>query len=791
MISDEILRGYVADQITNATGTLNSDISTHRAKLYDRYLAEPYGDEVEGRSQVVMSDVSDTIEWMMPELMDIFTAGDDVAEFMPEGQEDEEAAKQETAIVNHVFHDMNNGFLILYTIFKDALMQKNAYTKAYWDERVSTEIEEYANLTPEELLLVLSQIGETADEMEILEQSEDGADIKVRYTKKSQKYVIEPVPPEELLVTPRWNSVDLNGAPFVAHKASKTVTDLIEMGFDRKQVESLPDDEEDMDQEEIERFSAHDNTEYSEDDEPDPSMREVTLFECYIYVDRDGDGKAELLQVYMGGHQNELMRWADGSPAVEEVSHQPFDCITPVIMPHKHFGRSIAELVEDLQRVRTVLVRQMLDNIYLGNNMRPHVDTSAMTDETLEDLLNTEVGFPVRGRGPGAGVTYTPVPNVTPAILQGIEYVDTLRENRSGVTKYNQGLDSNSLNKTATGVRSILTASQKKILLIARIFAETGVKALMLRIHRDLRKGPLKRIAAKLRNEWVAVNPRVWKDRTDMSVSVGLGTGDKDVLLMRLNAILERQIQGLEIGLSSREQILHTAHKMVEQSGFKAPELFFALHDVPQQPNPIEVAAQAEMAKEQMKAQASAQEAALKAQIEREKIDASAQKDAANIALQRSKLSVDAQVKDRELDIKETEAGIKTKDIHLRAAERGIREIEVDGEAQPMGDFKTGEDIVNASLGALSEQMAGVQDALRDGIEDMGREIAEGLAAPKEVVRENGKVVGVRSKPRPKRERRFESEISEALGSMGRSIADDMTREKRVIRDGGQIIGVE
>ena len=153
----------------------------------------------------------------------------------------------------------------------------------------------------------------------------------------------------------------------------------------------------------------------------------------------------------------------------------------------------------------------------------------------------------------------------------------SLRENRTGVTKYNQGLDANSLNKTATGIKNIMNASQKKILLIARIFAETGVKSLMRRIHRDLRKGPIKTITARLRNEWVDVNPRVWKDRADMSVSVGLGTGNKDNMLQRLNMILERQIQGMEVGLSDPQKILHTLHKMVDLSDLKAPELFFDL----------------------------------------------------------------------------------------------------------------------------------------------------------------------------------------------------------------------
>ena len=625
------LQSIVASQINAATGTLNSDIADHRGELMKRYLGEPYGDEVVGLSSVVMSDVSDTIEWIMPELMDIFTAGDDAVEFEPMGKEDEDAAKQETAVVNYIFGNKNEGFLTLYTWFKDALIQKNGIIKSYWDEREVTEIEEYDDLTLVEFLQILSDLEESG-EVTILEQSWEPEEVpteplrvKLEIKKQLQEYRTETVPPEDFLITPRWHSIFMDGCPFQAHRAKKPVSELIEMGFDRKQVEALPDAQDDLDEEEVQRFNSRNNTEFGENDEPDPSMREVTLFECYIRADQNGDGIAELLQVFVGGEQNEILKWSSGKPAVEEVQHAPFDALTPIIMSHKFFGRSIAELVEDLQKIRTVLVRQALDNIYVGNNQRPHVDETMMTENTMQDLLNPAPGHPIRGKGPMAGVSYVPVPNVTSEILGMVEYVDGLRESRTGVTKYNQGLDADSLNKTATGIQNIMNASQKKILLIARIFAETGVKSLMRRIHRDLRKGPIKTITARLRNEWVEVNPRVWKDRADMSVSVGLGTGNKDNMLQRLNMILERQIQGMEVGLSNPQKILHTLHKMVELSDLKAPELFFDLGEPPQQSDPTEgiiaverekamIKGQVDLQKEQIKQAGEAERSAQKAE---------------------------------------------------------------------------------------------------------------------------------------------------------------------------------
>lgn len=788
MISDTVLRSLVAAQLDNATGQFNGDISEHRGDLMDRYMAEPYGDEVEGRSKIVMSDVADTIEWIMPELMDIFTAGDDVVEYEPQGQEDEQAAKQETAVANWVMRK-NDQFLLLYTWFKDALLQKNGVVKSFWDERTVEEIEEYEDLTPDELLVILAQLAEGADEIEILEQSwentpEDGAmfsegeglEVKIRVKRELKEYKVVNIPPEEFLIHPKWNSIFLDGCPFVAHKATKTVSELIEMGFDRKQVESLPDDDEYAEEEEIERFNSPNNTEYGEGEETDPSMREVTLNECYVYLDRNEDGVAELLQVFMGGGHNEVMKWADGGLAIQEVDQQPFDAITPVLMSHKFFGRSVAELVEDLQRVRTVLIRQMLDNIYLSNNPRPHINMNEANETTIKDVLNVQPGFPIRAKTSTA-VTYPSMMQAQSAeFLQAVEYVDHLRENRTGVTKYNQGLDANSLNKTATGIRSIMSASQKKILLIARIFAETGVSCMMRRMHRNLRKGPLKKIAGKIRNQWIEVNPRLWKERTDMTVSVGLGTGDKDQILMRLNALLERQIQALEVGLASREQILHTLHKMVETSGFKAPELFFALGDPPQQGDG---GAAALLQIEGMKIQQRQSEAEMKTQADMLKAQRELELKAAQIALERERMMADMQrqnaemglkrddmtgklflesekmngektlsiaeleLKDREVAVKEAQAGLAAGELEIKREDVGLKKRAQDMDERDR-EVETERQDIASILARLAESNATLGENLRAGMEAMGKQIAEGQSRPRKVVYdEDGNVVGV------------------------------------------------
>ena len=607
----------------NAVGALNGTIGQHRSSLMDRYNGEPYGDEVADRSKIVMTDIRDTIESIKPELMDIFTGGDKVVEFSPRGSEDVDAAKQETDVCNYVFNQKNNGFMVLYSWFTDALLLKNGYIKRYWDERTVTRIEEYDELEPEEAYKILADLDAGEDEIEILEQwggpevdefgmllEMEPLGFKVKITEEIKDYKIVPVPPEEIYVSPQWASLSFDGCPLVAHRQSITVSDLVGMGFDRRQVEDLPEVDDKLDSEEAEtRWSGENFDENNITNATDVSMKTVRVYENYIRADRDGDGIAELLQVFTGGENGVILK-RNKKLAIEEVRSTPFNTACPLPIPHKHYGLSIAELVEDLQRLRTVLVRQMVDNIVGTNNADIVVDEDAITESTVQDLAVTQAGRVLRIPGGAAALSYLPVPNSAAQSLQGIQYVDTLREERTGVTKYNQGMDADSLNKTATGISKIMSASQKKLLLIARIFAETAVAPMFIDMHADLRAGPLKSIAMKLNNEWIEVDPRTWADRADMTVNVGLGTGDRDVQFQRLSMILMQQKEALGAGIVTVENLHHTLAKMVELSGFKDVEAFFPdpanippKPPEPPQPDPAMLLAQVEMQKAQMQMQ--------------------------------------------------------------------------------------------------------------------------------------------------------------------------------------------
>lgn len=686
------LQAIVSRQITQSASS--TAISAERSDLFDQYMAQPYeqdGEIAEGMSRVVATDISDTVEWIMPELMEIFTSGDKVVAFEPVGPDDEERAEQETDVVNHVFMRQNDGFLILYSFIKDGLIQKNGYVKRWWDSRETTTVEEYEGLTEDELLQLMEQWLQEKAEVEVVSKEvvEDPMqgrvfNIEVKLTKQDECLKIAPVPPEELLIHPRWNSINLKGCPFVAHKKTETASSLIEMGFDRKIVEEIGEaEDEEFSEERIGRFD-QDGTEEDADGEPaDASMTEILVHECYIMLDYDGDGVAELRKITTGGSGHKILT-RNGKPANEECACVPFSSWTPVIVPHRHFGRSIAELVKDIQRIKTALMRNTLDNFYANNNPVREIAEDGIGENTIEDLLIDRPGKIVRTALPGMYVQHTPPPFAGEALAM-IEYVDTVRENRTGVSRLTQGLDANTINKTAKGQAQLMTAAQKKIALIARIAAETGVKDLFLGIHGDLRRHATKAMTIRLRGDWIPVNPRHWRNRSDVAANVALGIGNAEMQMQKLMVIAEKQEQNLLAGspIVTPANLHHTYEKMIDVAGFKNPGAFFTdpatVEPATPQPDPQMVQVEGLLAIEQAKVQANAQEAAAKLQLESQKAQMAHELAMEKAGLEREKAQLEAAKArdDTENTRAELTAKIRLIDAQIAKISAEIREGQV------------------------------------------------------------------------------------------------------------------
>jgi hypothetical protein len=621
-----------------AYGVNDSALSNDRAAAIDYYLGQPFGNEEEGRSQVVSYDVQDTIEAALPQLLKVFVAGDKVVQFDPKGPEDQEAAEQETDYINHIVMEKNEGFKTFYVWFKDALLSKNGYVKVYAEEEEEIEEYEYQGLTDAQLQMLASDentevlehtaYADPSVNMDVVYQQAmangvDPAtvmqpmlhDVKLKVTEKKTEINIENVAPENMMVSVEVSGPNLQDARFVQHREVMQLSDIAET-FDKplEYIKSIMSDLRDTFEEESNARDIYDE-EYDRAIESD----EALVKDTYIKLD---------------GERHRVVILGNTILYKEKTEYVPFACITPMIMPHRHIGRSYADLTMDIQLIKSTLIRGQLDNMYLANNGR-----YAISDRVnLDDMLTSRPGGIVRVEGdPGSGIMPLSHPPLPASSFGMVEYMDSMKEKRTGVTAYNQGLDANSLNKTATGVAQIMNASQQRIELVARTFAETGVKELFKLVHRLVRTTLTKPDIVRIRNKWVEVDPREWKDRKDLSISVGLGAGNKDQQLVHLTTILNMQKEAIQVGLTNPEKIYNALAKLTQNAGFKNPEEFWVNPaNTPEQegqqedkPSEAEIAVQGQLQIEREKAQAQLQQEQLRSQndviIEREKIAAQAE----------------------------------------------------------------------------------------------------------------------------------------------------------------------
>jgi hypothetical protein len=371
---------------------------------------------------------------------------------------------------------------------------------------------------------------------------------------------------------------------------------LIEQGYDAKQVKELPAYANGENSESLARDTVEESPTGKQGDEGiNQAARLIKVTEHYIRMDYEQDGKPKLYRVTTGGEQSEVLK-RDGKPDIEPVDMIPFASMTPIIVPHRFFGRSIADCVMDIQRIKTALVRGLLDNMYLANNPRPEIAESHASDNTLDDLLVSRFGAPIRVKAPG-GLLWNEVPSNAISIYPALEYFDQVREQRTGVAKQGQALDSKALlDQSATAANLAFTSAQARMKLIARIMAETGIRDLFSLLHATIRKHGSKAQTVRLRNKWVQVDPRDWKARNDMTVHVGLGTGGKAEQLQMISLIGAAQEKILAGGLSNIVQpknLYAAAKALTKIVGEKDPDAFFSDPDEKdEQGNPVNPAPQ-------------------------------------------------------------------------------------------------------------------------------------------------------------------------------------------------------
>ncbi|MCT9125402.1 portal protein [Cupriavidus gilardii] len=665
--------GLVDKEVQAAVWWQDSNIKPERERNYQYYLGLPLGNEVAGRSQVVSWDVFETVESVLPDLLETFLARDNIADFAPGGPEDEEFAAQASDYINYLVTKRNPGFLIFNTWFKDALLAKIGIVRAYWSDKRTVKKEEYEGLDEDALVRLLDREG-----VEVIEQSsypdpEDEKqrqqaasainamapeqaqqvlmllqqppkmlyDVTIRITRQKGQVCIENVRPETFVVSK--SATRLCDAIVQGELRPFKRSDLVEMGVPKAKAMAVLDysvtNLEIGDS--LKEKAEHETQSWRFDTEPtlDETTEEVLLFCGYVLADVDGDGEAEWHYVLRGSET--LMS--------KEVDGPDFCVLTPIPIPHAVVGMALADPVAPLQSINTALQRQYLDSLYLANNPRTYVNTDAKVN--LDDLLNNRIGGIVRGQG-AASMAVAPLTTniVARDALEGIEFMDARKEQRTGVTRYNQGLDADSLNKTATGVTKIMTKGDKRILMIARIFAETGVKDLFRLVLKLVCQHQNKPDVIRLRNKWVSFDPRAWSDEMDATIEIG---GDPAEQVPMWDGIIAMQTQALQSGapIADMKTLYRAIMQRMKAMKVKGAEQYWidpeqAQPPGPPQPSPEEVLAKAEVEKAQIKAQT----------------------DRAKMANDRELEQIRLQIELVKLRQREVELGIKDRDSMVNAA---------------------------------------------------------------------------------------------------------------------------
>ena len=589
-LSDDELQGIVASEIDDAVDFIDNIVSPLRAKATEYYRGDPFGDEEDGRSQVVSMDVRDTVQAIMPSLMRVFTSGDKVVEYVPRGPEDVASAKQATEYVNYIFQKDNPGFLVLHSAFKDALVRKNGIIKFWWDESFETETSDLTGLDDAALASLSADPNITVDVQSSYEgelppiAAEEAAmmqqlgmpmpqppmmhDVIVTRRLPRGRVKVEALPPEEFLIDRRAKS--LEDAEFVAHRRVVTVSDLVAMGYDYDEVSALASDTDDMDTN-VERYTRNPALTTRNTDRSDPASRKVTYIEAYIRVDRNGDGIAELRRVCVAGVGKTLL------------SDQPWDVIPfasfcPDPEPHDFFGMSMADIVMDIQRIKSVVMRNSLDSLAMSIHPRVAVTEGQVN---IEDVMNTETGAIIRQRSPGQVQPLT-MPYVGKEAFPVLAYMDETKQNRTGISRAAAGLDADALqSSTAGAVAATVNAAQQHIEMIARIFAETGMRTLFRGILRLVCQHQDQPRMVRLTNEFVPIDPRGWDAAMDATATIALGRGTDSERMAMLTQIGQMQKEAMStLGainpLTDIQKLYNTLSEMTALAGFKDTSKFWS-----------------------------------------------------------------------------------------------------------------------------------------------------------------------------------------------------------------------
>lgn len=590
------LLGILAAQKARSIGFDNDkELNDERTDALDYYKGKHEGaikrdlPALPNRSSVVDTSVANGVEMALPDIIGIFTEGDDGLTFKPVGLEDVEQAKQETDYVRHIVFQQNDGWMLLYNAIKDALISKTGIFHFQWDGDV--DYEDYtAEVTEPQIEEIEAAGNELIDFEETNVFTKEGFQVfSVTFRKPSSDghVAICVVPPEDFTVSP--DTVKLKDTEYCAMRSKVSRQSLLERGYDREKVLQLDTSDNTI----PEKMSRDTVEEGDETDEAGAELLEmVDIVTHYIRIDLDNSGRRQIWRVVTGNDEEvELER--------EKRSMIEFAALTPFPMPHRFYGQSLADKLIQTQKWKTTVTRQVNDHLYFANNQRQEVKKAGIiVGVTVEQLNDNAPGQPVVTED---GNSLRPIQNGTLGVdaLGLLEYISADSEQRSGIMRYGNGMNPDSLHETKGGSDNQLNAAQKRHRMMARLFAEGGLKDLYLGVHDLARQNATMKDTAELRGKWVEISPSSWRRRKDMVISIGIGSGGTEDDLNRLRewrGIISQVVQaqgGLDVkdGIVTKQNVYEGVASLGEKLRIKDAAL--------QITNPAEAAKMKAMSGEQ------------------------------------------------------------------------------------------------------------------------------------------------------------------------------------------------
>jgi len=602
------------------------------------------------KSSFVSTDVRDAILMMLPSLVRIFAASENVVALVPRSPQDDQMAEQATNYVNYVFWQDNPGFLNLYGSFKDALTVKTGFIKWWTDNAQETKRKQFQNITMEQLQMLLAEDPTAKVVPGTLQQNQTGGlDVVVEGTINKPIHHIEGVPPEEMRLD-RYART-FSKSRIVGHERIVTIDELTGMGYDRDQCTDY-----------IQSADVNNFTNEAMIRNPGRGMSSrvgdgVLYGEWYIRADQDGDGVAELRYICTMGEDHEIVR---DEPA-NRIKVAMFSC-DPVA--HTIVGDSIADLTIDIQRIKTNMTRGVLDS--LAESINPKTVVNELVTN-LDDALNDDLGAVIRTRGdPGAAVSFATTPFVGQAALPVLEYLDSVQQRRTGLSDAARGLDPKALqSSTMIGVEAVINGQQERTELVARVLAETGFRDLFHGLFNEIVENPNQSRTLRINGSWQTYHTSMFD--ADMSVEVNptLGKGSDTVRMMTLQQIKQDQMMvfqqfGPNNPVVGIPEMVNTITDMLEIANIKnvsryfktpTPQQLQQIASAPKEPDAMTIAAMAnnervkmQTAKAQGDQQFNAQKQAMDEHFRRDKLAQEAATQADKLRLEQTKVALDHQV---------------------------------------------------------------------------------------------------------------------------------------------------